>query len=259
MLRYHLSMFYLHMHTYKLSIEYLGTSFSGWQKQKNATTVQYLIEEALSNFSGNKINAHAAGRTDAGVHAIAMPVSFKLPKYYEPIRVQHALNFFLKPNPIAVFNVEYLGENSSFHARFSAKSRTYLYKIQQRTHPLTFNKNLHWWVKYELNLEKMQQAANLLIGTHDFSTFRAQGCQAKSPIKTINSIKLHKLEDVFTITITANSFLYHQVRNIVGSLYYVGNNKWNITDFYNNFMKKDRFFGGPTAPPYGLYFFNANY
>jgi tRNA pseudouridine38-40 synthase len=245
------------MHRYKLLIEYDGTAFAGWQAQLNDISVQTTIEDALFKTTQQKLRLHAAGRTDAGVHALGQVAHCDLNKDWDPYRLMMALNFYLRPYPVVILKVEKV--NSDFHARFSAQARHYKYRILNRSAPPASLKNKVWHVSTKLNIEKMQQAANFLIGFHDFSTFRAQNCQAKSPLKHMTQIHIEAFGEEIHFNLEAPSFLYHQVRNIVGSLSLVGTNKWDLADFNNAFQAKSRKEGGPTAPPFGLYFLKVSY
>ncbi|MDR0484639.1 MAG: tRNA pseudouridine(38-40) synthase TruA [Alphaproteobacteria bacterium] len=247
------------MTRYKISVEYNGTKFHGWQKQLNLPTVQQAIEDVLFKLAKKTVEIFCAGRTDTGVHAIEQVASFDMEKDFSPWQLQQALNFHLKGSGVAIFNVENLGENSNFHARFSAKKREYLYKILNRDYPPTFDELSSWWIPQTLNLENMITASKFLIGNHDFSSFRASGCQASSPIKTIDEINFVKNGDIITMHIAAPSFLYHQVRNIMGSIYLVGRGKISPKNLQEMLEAKDRTKGGPTAPPHGLYFLKVSY
>ncbi len=249
---------------YRLNIEYVGTKYNGWQKQENGedNSIQTALENAIFKFCGEHVFAYSCGRTDAGVHAISMPVHIETKGDYCHYKMLMAVNFHLKYNGDDISVLSINRENEDFHARFSCKQRHYVYKIFNRsTRSVIKSSSLWWWVYKPLNIEKMMEAANLLLGTHDFSTFRASGCQAKSPIKTINSIKIEKIpnSDEIHFYISAPSFLYHQVRNIVGSLVLVGKGNWSIEDFKTAFDAKDRTKGGSTAPASGLYFLDADY
>lgn len=244
---------------YKVSIEYNGINFNGWQKQPNVHTIQQTIENALLKLKQGTINVTCAGRTDAGVHAIEQVAHFDMPKDFDPFTLQQAMNFHLKETGISIFNVEKLAEGSTFHARFSAQSREYIYKILNRKHPPTFDEFKQWWIPVNLDLNLMVDASKVLLGTHDFSSFRAQGCQARSPIRTINEINFSKDGDTITMHIKAPSFLYHQVRNIMGTLYLIGRKKMTKQDLINALEAKDRTKAGITAPPFGLYFYKVNY
>lgn len=237
---------------YKLFIEYDGTSFCGWQRQKDGLSVQQIIEDALKTIFKEEITLFGSGRTDAGVHAYEQVAHFDATTEITLYKLRESLNALVRPHPISIKNVEIA--SNDFHARFDAKKRIYFYKILNTPYPPSLLKNRVWWYKYPLNVDAMNEAAQLLIGKHDFSTFRASECQAKSPIKTLDFINLTKENDLITMEIQARSFLHHQVRNIIGSLVLVGAGKWSIEDFKKAFEAKDRRAGGPTAPAEGLYF-----
>jgi tRNA pseudouridine38-40 synthase len=243
---------------YKLLIEYDGSDFAGWQRQDGVVTVQSILENAIYKFSQEKVITHAAGRTDAGVHALGQVVHFDLQsKKFEPYIIKRAINFHLKPNKVAVLDCSLVSED--FHARFSAVKRYYKYIIINRDTPLVIDYGKAWQVKEKLDLELMQEAANLLIGTHDFTSFRAGQCQAKSPVKTIDYIKTSKEADSIIIELAAKSFLHHMVRNIVGTLRLIGNHKWPLERITLALQAKDRAAAGPTAPPCGLYLTKIDY
>ena len=243
---------------YKLVIEYDGTPFCGWQKQQGQQTVQEILEKAISVATRQKnIELSGSGRTDTGVHALAQVAHFDCDKKLDLYKFRESLNALVRPHPISIREITIVPDD--FHARFGAKQRSYLYKIQNTRYPPALNVNRVWWYTYPLDENKMQQAANLLIGKHDLSTFRAAGCQAKSPLKTIDEISIKRDGDFITLEIKAKSFLYHQVRNIVGSLVYVGSGKWSINDFKSAFEARDRTKGGETAPAAGLYFSGVLY
>ncbi len=245
------------MPRYKLTVEYDGTPFVGWQHQANGMSVQHAIENAIESFSQEKVRVHAAGRTDAGVHALGQVAHFDLGKVFTAYKVREALNFYLRPLPIAIIDAQETSED--FHARFSALERFYCYKILCRSAPPTLDKKRVWYVKQLLNIEMMQQAADVLIGKHDFTTFRASECQASSPLRTLNSFKITQENDLILFKVSALSFLHHQVRNMVGSLKLVGENRWTPEDFKKALQAKNRASGGPTAPPDGLYFTQVRY
>ncbi len=245
------------MPRYKCLVEYDGLGFNGWQKQDHAPSIQACIENAINLFSGEQPVIYTAGRTDAGVHALGQVFHFDLIKEFSPERVRGAINQHLKPHKIAIINVEIVSQD--FHARFSAKKRYYQYRIINRRSLLALELNRAWHVPVELSLIKMQEAANYLIGHHDFSSFRDGQCQAKSPFKTIDEIKINQIGDIITIDISARSFLHHMVRNIVGTLKMVGEGKWQ-PDYINHIIAaKDRKEAGPTAPAEGLYFVKVDY
>ncbi len=245
------------MTRWKLTIEYDGRDFFGWQKQTKDISVQQVIEEAIENFSSEKARLFVAGRTDTGVHARAQIAHFDLQKEYDPIEVQGAINFHVKEHCVSIISAEIVPDN--FHARFDAISRSYRYLIINRRPTLALNKGKAWHFPRPLALAPMQEAAALLIGDHDFSTFRAHHCQAKSPLKTMDEIDIEQKGEMFVFNVRARSFLYHQVRNIVGSLSLVGTGKWSVADFNAALQAADRTKGGPTAPAEGLYFWEVAY
>lgn len=243
---------------YKLLIEYDGTPFVGWQKQKDGIAVQEVLEKALSTAVRESVTLFGSGRTDTGVHAVGQVAHFDTTKTVDCYRLSESLNALVRPYPISIHRVEKTTE--TFHARFDARERTYLYRILNTPYPPALEQNRVWWYKYPLDVDKMNEAAHLLLGKHDFSTFRASECQAKSPIKTLNYIHLTRTSDNhIEMIIKARSFLHHQVRNIIGSLVNVGCGKWSITDFQKAFEAKDRRAGGQTAPAQGLYFMHIDY
>lgn len=246
------------MPRYKLIIEYDGTDFVGWQKQPNGLSVQELIEQAIYSFSKEQAIIYGAGRTDAGVHATNQYAHFELIKEYVPYKMRGAINHFLQPHPIIIKDVFVAEED--FHARFSAKSRSYIYQIFNNDNPSMLLRNLTWHINANLDIKAMQSAANLLIGKHDFSSFRSSHCQSKSAVKTITKITINKYEDgIIKIFINAPSFLHNQVRIIVASLVEVGLGKWTIEKFQQVLDAKDRTKAGPTAPPQGLCLTEVNY
>jgi len=245
------------MPRYKITIEYDGTKISGWQRQVNSSSVQQFIEDAIENFSQERVTIHGAGRTDSGVHALAQVAHFDLKKTFPPFVVLRAINYFLRPNRIVITDCVEIEE--SFHARFSAKKRHYRYMILNRKAESTLDSDRCWHVREELNIEKMQQAANNLIGDHDFTSFRAMRCQALSPLKTIDEIKIYKEEEKIIITIKAKSFLHHMVRNIVGTLVPIGLGKLAVEDMNRIIKAKNRKKAGATAPAHGLYFSKVEY
>jgi len=242
---------------WKLTIEYDGSGFSGWQKQTNAISVQQVLEEAIHSFSGEKVTLHTAGRTDAGVHALAQVAHFDLEREIEPHAVSGAINFFVRPHRVVILKAEMV--DPAFHARFDAKQRSYRYLIDNRAPPLALMAGRAWHFVRPLTLAPMQEAAKLLIGHHDFSTFRASGCQAKSPLRTLDRLEVSQDGSQFIFETAARSFLYHQVRNMVGSLARVGAGQWSLEEFAQAFAAADRALGGQTAPPDGLYFCDVKY
>lgn len=236
---------------FKLTIEYDGTSYAGWQRQKNAKSVQESIEDAICSFTGTPVSLFVAGRTDAGVHATGQVAHVDISSRFDLVTILRATNAHLVGQPIAITNVEKVA--SDFHARFDAKKRFYTYKIINRLSPLTFMRLYAWHIPHRLNIQAMKDAATFLIGKHDFSTFRTVHCQSKSPIKTLDDITITENQDALDLHVSAPSFLHHQVRNIVGTLVLVGKGQWVPEDVKKALEGKDRALGGPTAPPQGLY------
>lgn len=245
------------MYRYKIILEYLGTGFAGWQRQNNVMSVQGLIEEAIYQFSAEKVNAFCSGRTDAGVHALGQVAHFDLSKYYEPHRVMYSINYFMRPNSVGVVDCSIV--DNEFHARFSAKYRHYMYRIINRPSNLVVDFNRAWWIKNQLDLDSMQSGAEYLIGHHDFTSFRASECQAKSAMKTLTSLVIKQESDEIRIYASAPSFLHHMVRNIVGSLTKVGLNEWKPSHMKEVLEAKNREAAGITAPACGLYFLKVDY
>ena len=239
------------MPRFKLTIEYDGSGFVGWQRQINGLAVQQALEEAAYAYCQTKITVHGAGRTDAGVHAFAQVAHVDLPRNDDGRKVRDALNALVRPHPIAVVYAVEVADG--FHARFHAIERRYLYRIITRRAPLALERGKAWWWSRELDAEAMHAAAQCLIGQHDFTSFRATECHAKSPVKTIDVLDVSRFGDVIEITVQARSFLHHQVRNIVGTLSLVGEGKWTSADVEAALAAKSRPAGGPTAPPEGLY------
>ena len=242
---------------YHLKIEYDGRPYVGWQRQENGASVQQAIEEAVQRFSGEPAIVYVAGRTDKGVHALNQSAHIDLMKDWSIDRVRDALNAQLRPHPISILSAEIVDEE--FHARFSATERAYMYRIVNRRSPLTVDRGLSWWVPVALNPERMNDAAEVLLGKHDFSTFRATACQSKSAIKTLDKLEVRWDGNDIRIYTRARSFLYHQVRNIVGSLKMVGAGKWTKDDLKKALEARDRRAGGPTVPPDGLYLTDVVY
>mgnify|MGYP006139989817 CR=1 FL=1 len=245
------------MFRYHLKIEYDGRPYVGWQRQKKGMSVQQSIEEAVFRFSGEQAQLFVAGRTDKGVHALQQSAHLDLKNDWGVRRVRDAINAQLRPHPISILSAEIV--NEEFHARFSATERAYVYRITNRRSPITFDKGLSWWVPVPLDLEPMRDASEVLLGKHDFSTFRATACQANSPIRTLDQLDVTWVGSEIRIHARARSFLYHQVRNIVGSLKMVGSGKWTKDDLKKALEAKDRRAGGPTVPADGLYLTKVHY
>ncbi|HXW22967.1 MAG TPA: tRNA pseudouridine(38-40) synthase TruA [Rhodomicrobium sp.] len=245
------------MTRYKITVEYDGTPFSGWQIQENGPSVQAELARAIEGLSGQHVVPRGAGRTDAGVHARGQVAHFDLIRDFPPGTVRDALNFHLRPAPIGILNCDIVDE--SFDARFSAKARHYLYRICNRRAPLILDRNRAWHVGVPLNAAAMQEAAQTLLGRHDFTTFRSAQCQAKSALRTLSSLDVTRDGETIIITTSARSFLHHQVRSIAGSLKLVGDGKWRPADVRRVLEARDRTACGPVAPACGLYFMKVDY
>ena len=239
------------MPRYKLTIEYDGSGFSGWQRQENGPSIQQVLEEAVFALTGQTISVHGAGRTDAGVHASGQVAHVDLGREWSAWRLREAINAHLVGRPIAVLEVEPAVDD--FDARRSAIRRDYLYRIVNRRAPLTFELGRAWLVKYALDAGAMHEAAQLLIGRHDFSTFRDSQCQASSPLRTLNRLEVTREGDRIEFFVGARSFLHRQVRSMVGSLVEVGSGKWQAADLRAALEAADRSRCGPVAPACGLY------
>ncbi|MGA3138451.1 MAG: tRNA pseudouridine(38-40) synthase TruA [Xanthobacteraceae bacterium] len=245
------------MPRYKLTIEYDGTPFVGWQVQDNGVSVQGAIAAAVTAFSGETVPVQGAGRTDAGVHALGQVAHVDLAKDWETDSVRDALNFHLRPQPVAVLSAERVGDD--FDARFSAIKRHYLYRIVNRRADLALEASRGWRVGRPLDAEAMHGAAQRLVGRHDFTTFRATECQAKSPVKTLERLDVARGGEELNVTAVARSFLHHQVRSMVGSLVHVGEGKWSAGDLAAALAARDRARCGQVAPPQGLYLVRVEY
>ena len=245
------------MQRYRIKIEYEGTPFVGWQFQKNGQSVQEVLQKAIFNFSKEKVIVTGAGRTDSGVHALAQVAHFDLKKKIKRKNILPAINQNIGNKPVTVLKIN--RTNNKFHARFDAKKRTYQYIIINRQSPLALQKNKAWHIRKKLDLKIMKKGAKMLLGTHDFSTFRASSCGAKSPIKTMEKILIKKNKEKITLQFTSKSFLQQQVRSMVGCLKYLGESKWNLKNFIKSFKSKNRLKCAPPAPACGLYLAKIQY
>ncbi|MDG1677441.1 MAG: tRNA pseudouridine(38-40) synthase TruA [Paracoccaceae bacterium] len=249
------------MPRYALKIEYDGSPFVGWQRQRSQVSVQGSIETALSKLENKEHKIAGAGRTDAGVHARSQVAHCDLDKEWQPFRLSEALNFHLRPLPIAVIDCALV--NSDWHARFSALERKYLFRLLVRRAPSTHEAGLVWQIGHSLDLSKMLEASKYLLGKHDFTTFRSSMCQAKSPIKTLDELKIDRITgwsgDEFRFQLRARSFLHNQVRSFVGTLERVGAGSWSPFDVKKALEAKDRSACGPVSPPQGLYLTDVIY
>jgi tRNA pseudouridine38-40 synthase len=245
------------MPRYKLTIEYDGTPFVGWQVQENGASVAGEIENAIEKFTGERPSVIGAGRTDAGVHALGQVAHVDLSKEWETDTVRDALNAQLRSHPVAILSAERVPDD--FHARFSAKARHYLYRIMNRRADLTLDRDRVWRIARPLDAAAMQEAAQRLVGNHDFTTFRSTECQAKSPLKTLDKLDVARAGDEIRVRASARSFLHHQVRSMVGSLALVGEGRWSADDLKKALEAKDRTACGPVAPSCGLYLVRVDY
>jgi len=245
------------MPRYALTIEYDGGPFVGWQRQLNGASIQARLEDAVFAVNGARVVVHGAGRTDAGVHALGQVAHVDLVKDWPCDRLRDALNAHLKPDPIAICHVESV--SLAFEARFSAIRRHYRYLIDNRRAPLTLTLGRAWHVKWSLDAQAMHEAAQSLLGRHDFTTFRASECQASSPIRTLERLDVRRSGERIEIDVSARSFLHNQVRSIAGSLEHVGSGKWCPADLIAALDARDRKRCGQVAPPQGLYLMAVDY
>jgi tRNA pseudouridine38-40 synthase len=242
---------------FKLTIEYDGTNFVGWQRQDNGASVQGALEEAIFKLAGEISVVTGAGRTDAGVHAMAQVAHFDLTKEFTADKIRDGLNHYLRPAAVSVLLAEVAAPD--FHARFSATGRHYFYRILCRRAPPVLDNKRVWHVMRNLNAEAMHAGAQHLIGQHDFTTFRSSECQAKSPLKTLDRLDVRRAGDEIHIEAEARSFLHNQVRSMVGSLKMVGEGKWKPSQMREALQAKDRAACGVVAPPEGLYLVGVEY
>ncbi|MFT6556216.1 tRNA pseudouridine(38-40) synthase TruA [Sneathiella sp.] len=245
------------MPRYKITIEYDGRDLVGWQRQENGPSVQQHIEEAIFKFCGEDIRIQGAGRTDAGVHALGQVATFDLSGDHTTRTVMNAINQHLKPARVAILDCRQV--DSEFNARFSATGRHYLYRIINRRAPLTIDNGLAWHVKRDLDSDAMKAATEILIGRHDFTSFRAAACQAKSPVRTLSKLDVQRFDDEIQVRVSALSFLHNQVRSMVGTLSLVGTGQWTKDDVQKALDARDRQKAGPNAPAYGLYLTDVDY
>jgi tRNA pseudouridine38-40 synthase len=242
---------------YRLTLEYDGGPFAGWQRQENGPSVQAALESAISRLAGENVTVTGAGRTDAGVHALAQVAHFDLEKTFAPSKLRDALNYHLRPEPVCVLRADTAAPG--FHARFSASVRHYLYRILNRRAPPALERGRAWHVARALDSDAMHAGAQALVGRHDFTTFRAAECQALSAIKTLDALSVRRAGEEIHIETRARSFLHHQVRSIAGSLKLVGEGKWRPHDVAAALEARDRARCGPVAPAEGLYLVRVEY
>lgn len=247
------------MHRYRLTVEYDGTPYVGFQRQTNGYAVQEAIERAIFKFTGETVTLHVAGRTDTGVHALAQVCHVDLTKQWTAFRVLEAINAHLTmaEERISIVDAEEMDEN--FHARFGATTRHYLYRIVNRHPQAPLERERAWWVRRPLDVDAMNDAATVLLGTHDFTTFRAAQCQARSPVKTLDEVWFRREGEIIEARLSARSFLHNQVRSIVGTLKLVGEGRWTKEDVVNVLEACDHQRCGALAPPWGLYLAKVDY
>ena len=245
------------MPRYKLTVEYDGRPFCGWQRQSNGPSVQAVIERAIKSFCGQDVTIGGAGRTDTGVHALGQVAHADLENDWPAKTVMGALNFHCQPDPVVILACEKMHEG--FDARFSAIRRSYRYRIHNRVQPLTHELGLAWHVKWDLDAAAMHEAAQVFVGHHDFTTFRHTRCQAKSPEKTLESFSVRREGEIVLAECSSRSFLHNQVRSMVGTLRLVGEGKWTAEDVRKALAARDREACGPVAPPDGLYLTRVDY
>jgi tRNA pseudouridine38-40 synthase len=245
------------MPRYRLTLEYDGGPFVGWQRQDNGPSVQGVLEAAIEKLSGEQVTVTGAGRTDAGVHALGQVAHFDLEKTFDAGKVRDALNYYLRPDPAVVLDAAVA--DGEFHARFSATARHYLFRILNRRSPPALEEGRVWHVSPRLDAEAMHAAAQFLVGHHDFTTFRAAECQAQSPVKTLDRLDVSRRADEIHIEASARSFLHHQIRSFAGTLKLVGEGKWTPHDVADALKAKDRTRCGPVSPPDGLYLMRVDY
>jgi tRNA pseudouridine38-40 synthase len=242
---------------YRLTLEYDGGPFVGWQRQDNGPSVQGALETAIEKLSGARATVTGAGRTDAGVHALGQVAHFDLEKDFAPDKIRDGLNHFLRPAPVVVLDAQVA--DGDFHARFSATGRHYLYRILNRRSPPALDTGHVWHLTVPLDAEAMHQAAQTLVGQHDFTTFRAAECQALSPVKTLDRLDVAWRSEEIHIEASARSFLHHQIRSFAGTLKLAGEGKWATRDVADALEARDRSRCGPVAPPDGLYLVKIDY
>jgi tRNA pseudouridine38-40 synthase len=245
------------MPRYRTTIEYDGTPFVGWQIQPAGQSVQGTIAAAIARLCGAEVEVRGAGRTDSGVHALGQVAHFDLPRAYPTGVIREALNYHVRPWPISIRTCDEVPE--TFDARFSASGRHYLYRLLNRRSPPALDRNRVWWVARELDPAGMADAATVLLGRHDFTTFRAAGCQARSPVKTLDVLEVRTDGEEIRITVSARSFMHKQVRSMVGSLKLVGEGRWTRDDLAAALEARDRARCGPVAPASGLYLTRVDY
>ncbi|MCD2324924.1 tRNA pseudouridine(38-40) synthase TruA [Sphingomonas sp. IC-56] len=245
------------MTRFALTVEFDGRPFMGWQRQDHGPSVQQAIEDAAHLVTGERVIVHAAGRTDAGVHGLGMRAHLDITREITPFRLMEALNARVRPHPVAILDCVEVPDD--WHARFSCRARHYEYRIVNRRAPLTWEKGLAWRLANPLDAAAMHEAAQILVGRHDFTTFRSVHCQSDSPLKSIDRLDVLREGDRLLVRASARSFLHHQVRSMVGCLALVGQGKWSADDLRDALEARDRTRLGLNAPPDGLFFVRADY
>ena len=245
------------MTRWRLTVEYDGAPFVGWQRQAIGASVQGVLEAAIGQMTSAAVTVHGAGRTDAGVHALAMEAHADIAKPMTEHRLREGLNALVRPNPVSVLEVAQVADD--WHARFSCSGRRYLYRILNHRAPPALLRGKVWHIGAPLDLDAMIEGASILRGTHDFTTFRSAHCQSASPLKTLDELTVHRIDDEVHIRAAARSFLHHQVRSMVGCLAMVGRGQWRPADIAAALAARDRSALGLNAPPEGLYFASASY
>lgn len=245
------------MTRWRLTLEYDGGPFMGWQRQDHGPSVQQTLEEALQGMTGEQTAVHAAGRTDAGVHALAMAAHVDIAREMTPHRLREGLNALVRPQPVSVLEVEQVADD--WHARFSCTGRRYLYRILSRRAPAALDRGRVWHIPVELDVDAMAEGAAMLVGRHDFTTFRSAQCQSDSPVKTLDVLHVERSGEEIHVRAAARSFLHHQVRSMVGCVAMVGRGQWKPYDMRKALEARDRAALGFNAPPDGLYFAGASY
>lgn len=245
------------MARYRLTIEYDGTPFAGWQRQHGQPSVQAALEDAIMRLGEEDVTVSGAGRTDAGVHAMGQVAHVDLQKDWKPGKLMGAINAQVRPDPVSVLDVAIVDED--FHARFSATARHYRFRILDRQPPPALDRNRVWWVPHALETQAMHEAAQTLVGHHDFTTFRSAQCQSKSPVKTLDRLDVVREGAEVVVYASARSFLHNQVRSLVGTLKLAGEGKWSAADVRAALDAADRSACGPVAPPDGLYLVSVDY
>ncbi len=245
------------MPRYRIDLEYDGTPFVGWQKQDNGLSVQEALTIAIARLAGEDVQVLGAGRTDTGVHALGQVAHFDLVRDWNPHKLLTGLNYYLRPNPISVLTSQIVADN--FHSRFDAIGRSYRYRIINRRAELVHDRDKAWLIHVPLDADAMHEAAQVLIGRHDFTTFRATRCQSASPVKTLDRLTVRRRGEEIIFEVAARSFLHNQVRSMVGSLRYVGDGKWTVADLVHALDACERAACGPVAPACGLYLESVTY